>query len=604
MRKKLVPQEKSVCNIVAVYRERGNYLQRLEQFEKAISAYNEALRWNSSDVRSLLGRSLARAKATYYDGALEDVARAAELEPDNLTALQIKAQTEYEKCAFERSLILAHRGQQIRILPPRFAECARCAEETVRECSGASATKVMKAAISMSDEIQIKRDRIGDDIFEPEIVVREGRMQKQPTLQVQELSRLEKQKSENISRLMASKYLEQMAHDKHFLISLCKDERLISANKQGSKILHELANKARCDIEKRQAVLRERRPLYAARAAEAAARARLSRARKERLGHAQKQHAVDARRLIQAAKAIFEEHDVARCLEAAEFAMEQISRKPANLLPEKEKYLLELYDLVAHVFLDQKRVKEKMSEVDREKRAFVLLGISVSREPSHDSVLRSRPMAPPRDVTRRLRALERSLSLHARPSERCYVLHELSRIYVDTKQAQKARFFALKCQSEARTADQRIWLINTTFLLARCHLLQNNRPEARAALIEGAALARSFGFQDVATFFETCVNVSTEGEVGSTEALLEKREQEMIRLMQDDDLRSAAKHLFKRMSVIPASRRFSVLPGTHSEVNTATSSGARRASIAPKTQQPARVMRKSRYPLGFQEFDI
>ncbi|CAG5050498.1 unnamed protein product [Parnassius apollo] len=221
---------------------------------------------------------------------------------------------------------------------------------------------------------------------------------------VQELSRLEKQKSENISRLMASKYLEQMAHDKHFLISLCKDERLTSANKKGSKILHELANKARCDIEKRQAVLRERRPLYAARAAEAAARARLSRARKERLGHAQKQHAVDARRLIQTAKAIFEEHDLARCLEAAEFAMEQITRKPANLLPEKEKYLLELYDFVAHVFLDQ------------------------------------------------------------------------------------------------------------------------------------------------------CVNVSTEGEVGSTEALLEKREKEMIRLMQDDDLRSAAKHLFKRMSVIPASR--------------------------------------------------
>lgn len=51
---------------------------------------------------------------------------------------------------------------------------------------------------------------------------------------------------------MASKYLEQMAHDKHFLISLCKDERLMSANKQGSKILYELANKARADVEKRQ----------------------------------------------------------------------------------------------------------------------------------------------------------------------------------------------------------------------------------------------------------------------------------------------------------------------------------------------------------------
>lgn len=33
--------------------------------------------FQGSDVRSLLGRSLARAKATYYAGALADAARAA-----------------------------------------------------------------------------------------------------------------------------------------------------------------------------------------------------------------------------------------------------------------------------------------------------------------------------------------------------------------------------------------------------------------------------------------------------------------------------------------------------------------------------------------------
>lgn len=51
---------------------------------------------------------------------------------------------------------------------------------------------------------------------------------------------------------MASKYLERMAHDKYFLTALCKDERLVSANKQGSQKLQELANKALADVEKRQ----------------------------------------------------------------------------------------------------------------------------------------------------------------------------------------------------------------------------------------------------------------------------------------------------------------------------------------------------------------
>ncbi|XP_038212082.1 uncharacterized protein LOC119832489 [Zerene cesonia] len=548
MRKKLVLEERAICNVVAVYRERGNYLQRLEQFEKAILAYNEALRWNNADVRSLLGRSLARAKATHYADALADAARAAELEPDNPTALQIRAQTNYEKCAFERAFLLACRGQMLRKYPPNFAECTQCAEETVEE-----------------------------------------------------MSRVGKQKAERISRLMASKYLEQMAHDKYFLTQLCKDERLHSANRQGSQKLQELANKALADVEKRQEVLRERRPLYAARAAEAEARERLSSARKERLGNAQKQHVTDAERLVRATQAVYEERNTGKCLETAEFAMEQISRKPANLLPGKDKFIQKLQEIVANAFLDQKRVREEMSEADREKRAFILLGIAISREPSHDSILRVRPPAPPRDAKRRLRTLERALSQSTRAWERCYVLHELSRLHADTKQAHRAKFFALKCQTEARSSNQRIWLLNSTFLLARCHLLQNNRPETRATLIEGAGLARAYGYHDVAAFFDTCVNISLEGEIASSDAILEKREKAMVSLMQDDDLRLAAEHLFRKMSVIPASRRFSIMPGTRAEDSAPAVS--RRLSIAPRTQ-PARIAHKTQHPLGFQDFDI
>lgn len=54
--------------------------------------------------------------------------------------------------------------------------------------------------------------------------------------------------------------------------------------------------------------------------------------------------------------------------------------------------------------------------------------------------------------------------------------------------------------------------------------------------------------------FSQCVNVSVEGEVISAEAPLEKRERAMVSLMQDADLRSAAEHLFRKMSVIPAQR--------------------------------------------------
>ncbi|KAF9424087.1 hypothetical protein HW555_000796, partial [Spodoptera exigua] len=157
----------------------------------------------------------------------------------------------------------------------------------------------------------------------------------------------------------------------------------------------------------------------------------------------------------------------------------------------------------------------------------------------------------------------------------------------------------------AKASNQRSWLLNAQFLLARCHLLQNNRPEARAVLLEAAGLARSYGYSEVADFYDTCVNVCLEGEVIAANAPLEKREKDLVSLMQGDDLRTAAKHLFKRMSIIPTSRRFSIMPGARFEDTPNLSRGSRRRlSILPKTQQPTQMTRRVNRTLGFQEFDF
>lgn len=66
------------------------------------------------------------------------------------------------------------------------------------------------------------------------------------------MSRVELQKSQQISRLMSSKYLERMAHDKYFLDKLCRDDRLMSANVKDSLKLKQLAAKALADVKTRQ----------------------------------------------------------------------------------------------------------------------------------------------------------------------------------------------------------------------------------------------------------------------------------------------------------------------------------------------------------------
>lgn len=96
-----------------------------------------------------------------------------------------------------------------------------------------------------------------------------------------------------------------------------------------------------------------RQPMYAALAAGAKARRRLYKARKDQLTRTQQQHTKDAQRLIKIVEAFYEERDTNKCLESAEFAMQQIYKKPANLMPDKDKFLQELYNIVGDTFLDQ-----------------------------------------------------------------------------------------------------------------------------------------------------------------------------------------------------------------------------------------------------------
>lgn len=53
----------------------------------------------------------------------------------------------------------------------------------IRECSGLSATKVMKSANILLKDVEII-DHMEKDIYEPTVIVRRRRMQKEPTQQV------------------------------------------------------------------------------------------------------------------------------------------------------------------------------------------------------------------------------------------------------------------------------------------------------------------------------------------------------------------------------------------------------------------------------------
>lgn len=59
-----------------------------------------------------------------------------------------------------------------------------------------------------------------------------------------------------------------------------------------------------------------------------------------------------------------------------------------KIIPKKDDYFEDLYNMVGQALADMKRLNYTQCEWDRVKRIYQMLGYNISREPSNDSVVK------------------------------------------------------------------------------------------------------------------------------------------------------------------------------------------------------------------------
>lgn len=85
-----------------VNREIAYHISHLEKYDKSLEYFDKAISDNPDDRRTLIGRSIARAKAAQYGGAIEDIDHVLSLDPDDLTAWSVLTRNTYLCAEFEQ----------------------------------------------------------------------------------------------------------------------------------------------------------------------------------------------------------------------------------------------------------------------------------------------------------------------------------------------------------------------------------------------------------------------------------------------------------------------------------------------------------------------
>ncbi|CAG9568003.1 unnamed protein product [Danaus chrysippus] len=592
-------EEKQLYGALTVYRERGAYLRRLEQFEKAKASYDEAFRNAPDDVRMLTGRSQVCADAVQPVQAYSDAELALKLAPGNMNARNMQARAMYTMSDFERSVVMNYRGARHRRQPPYFIEGINQGVETIQDCIGVNAGNVMIEFLPLIKQTEAARvDEDGPQ--KPLHVSRIPRPEKK-----RKLTQMEARKHLTLARVLAMKYLGPMAYDKFFLQQLMEDPRLKSANSGGSIELKEIVREALRSLSERQDMLRSQRPYYTIKLAEKAESKYQNKYKDEVLIKEREIGARTAERLLRQLEKSMREERVMDLIAQAERMQLFLDAKTPRTLPDKEIYTDRLYRAVGEGYLCQHRLSYTLSERGNRRRIAFLMGLPVGRPTSFDSVMANYPYKFI-DIKQATAKVMASLEMCENSTMKCWLMYELSRLLCTQKNYALAKFYAKRCQREAQEISNVTWWLNGCFVLMSGDMQQGNSNEVRIQVEEAYEFSKKLQDPErVQAFLAKCAEMASETVTADERKAIIQRERQIINVM-DEPQSVETQVLFKRMSTVPPGRRFSVLP-RKPEAGEARAERKRYRqrglSVIPGPERSLPKPPKSK-TLGFQLFDI
>ncbi|KAJ2945208.1 hypothetical protein O0L34_g9277 [Tuta absoluta] len=593
-------EEKQLFGALTVYRERGAYLRRLEQFDKAKNSYDVAYKDAPEDVALLIGRSQVCADAMKPDQAYSDAEGALKLEPRSMLAKNVQCRALYTMGEFERSVVMNYRGSRARRFPPYFTEGIIQGLETIQDCIGKNAGQVMLDFLPIISDQEVKKCLADKET--PKL--HKCRIPKQEA--IARMTQDQKRKHDILSRVLAMKYLGPMAYDKFFLQELQKDRRIPSANAAGSKELEKLIDEALNSLCERQEMLRAQRPYYSIKLAEKTESKYLNKYRKDLLEKEREVSVKNAERFMRDMSKSLKGNRLNEVIAIAERMQAFLDSRTPQTLPEKDYFTDRLYRKVGEGYFNQHRLSYRLSEHSNRRRIAFLMGLPVGRPTSFDSMMASYPYKFV-DVDQTINKVQALIDQCENNYQRCWLFYEMARLLNTKKNFALAKFYAKRCQQQAHAIDFPIWWLNGCFVLMAGDMQQGNQNDIRIAVEEAYEYSKKLQDPErVRTFLRKCADLAAAAVPPDEFKVIKQREKHILKVL-DDVSKAEQGLLFKRIWTLPTDRRFFVLP--RQTPRTAKYTPERRKllqrglTVVPGKERALPAPPKSKV-LGFQKFDI
>ncbi|XP_032686874.1 tetratricopeptide repeat protein 25-like isoform X2 [Odontomachus brunneus] len=537
-----------------LYREWGHRLASLGRNSSAIDYFEKAIKLAGTEqLRTLIGYCAVLIRDAKYHTAVKLSEKCMEIDPGHYQARQMRMRALFQAGEFSHSLVHAYEGMRRR-RSMTFEHGIYQANETIEDCIGRNTSPIallllypwIRKLHDYRDHLVGKLEKEEDEFQDIAADDDETRF-KVNDPEVQQQARMRR-----LQRVIAKMYLGCLAIDKDFL------EEIVGQPEIAAPELLALASACHRNVGYLQDLLRMRRPLYVT----LLERRKISRGRALAIERERKLRAnsivVAADFLLRRLHAARVNKDYLAFFGFVDRIKDKFDSYSSKMFPLKEKFLNALYEMVAWVYID---TRDLMCLDDEKMKATYLkhhFGIRVATYP-RDCDLAWMPCTNPKE---RLKLFRRRLAMAYAPLELAWLHHDLCKLLVDICRFDLARFYGKKARDMAQEANCKQWMLNADHLILRIEIHQNNRNEARDAAMSALACAKKLDIDYLIDFYERAIKLVDELDmerIGDFDGAASR--QQLILELMPQEMKGEVDFLWRRMDVVPAKRRLSVMPG-------------------------------------------
>lgn len=441
----------------STYLAEGDVLFKQGEFKKALESYSLANDIQPEDRNCLVARSKCYLKLGDPQAALKD-AEAALVEDKTFNkGLYQKAEALYSMGDFEYALMYYHRGHKLRPELDEFRLGIQKAQEAIDNSIGAA------AKIKLENKGDLSFFSKGDELREPKTrgYTKPGTSKPKPIA-----SRNKETKVNAPSKKTVKQLLGELYADKEYLDKLMQDEGFIKDRKK-----EELVESGQKYLETRTEFWRQQKPLYA--------RGKDRTVKKSKSGVEKKKTKRIGKYIVEQLELI-DNHltsgEADKSLQVAQQTLTKVEAMSSEECPNKDDIIPNIYSCIGNAYVELGQLNKALKQHQKD--------LELSRKSDSDDG-KSRALDNIGRVYARLGKYEQAVSnwtekvpLLKSAMESAWLYHEIGRCYIELTDYEQARDFGGKSLAASQEANDQVWELNASVLVAQAEVKLGNVSEA------------------------------------------------------------------------------------------------------------------------------